>query len=239
MTLEARIVALEKRLVAMEKEVLRLAGARRKADVVPVPPQLEPCSQDTPRVAEVREWCKQNKMYSAVLQWVPSDYYSQSLQWRRDILHADSINHLCKSILLVNTHCSRTDCEDPKNSLYYMILFRYVERFDTEMIMRIVKDWNPGVGKKKFNFRLAPADVSERITGFMHGGVVPFCTPTRVPVIMSSTILELAPSYMWIGAGHIDCKLRVDVQEFINIVKPEVGSFTVPLTEEELERITD
>lgn len=120
-----------------------------------------------------------------------------------------------------------------------MILYQYVERFNTELVMRVVKDWNPGVGKKKFNFRLAPPEVSEELTGFKHGAVVPFGTPTPIPVIMSSSILSLCPRNIWVGAGHVDCKLRVDIDEFMDVIKPEVASFTVPLTEEELTKITD
>lgn len=248
MEVESRIDALEKRLKEAGDEVNRLRNAlqekKKWADSsLSIEsfscPQLDPCSEDTPRVAEVRKWCKENGMCSAVLKWVPSDYYSHTLQWRRDVLKADSISHICKSIVLENTHCAREDCEDPKNARYYMILYQYVERFNTEMVMRIVKDWNPGMGKKKFNFRLAPADVSEKLTGFVHGAVAPFCTPTTIPVIMSSSILSLVPRNMWVGAGDVDCKLRVDIDEFIKIVKPEVGSFTIPLTEEELTRITD
>lgn len=238
MTLESRIAALEVRFANLQKEVAKLRPGSPAKQEGPVAQWL-PCAQDTPRVAEVRNWCKNHNLRSVVFTWVPSDYYSHTLQWRRDILKADSISHLCKSIVLVNTHCTRNDCEDPNNSLYYMLLFQYVERFDAELVMRVVKDWNPGVGKKKFNFRLAPEEVSEQITNFTHGAVAPFCTPTKIPVLMSSSILSLSPPYIWAGAGHIDCKLRIDVQEFIDVVKPVIASFTVPLTEEELTRIAD
>lgn len=239
MSVEARISALSSRLLCLEKELEQMSGSGKSVMNKTAPRHLDPCEQDTPRVAEVRQWCKDNQLFSSVLSWVPSDYYSRSLQWRRDILKADSISHLCKSIVLENTHCSNKDCSDPKNSRYYMILFQYVERFDAERVMRIVKEWNPTLGKKKFNFRLASSEVSEQLTGFAHGAVVPFCTPTKIPLIMSSSILSLSPQNMWIGAGHIDCKLRVDIDEFMSIIQPHVASFTVPLTEDELSHITD
>lgn len=246
MTLETSITALEGRFSTIQKEISKLLELLLTSSVSTADsptrgswPNLEPCSQDTPEVAQVRQWCKKNMMFSATLAWVPSDYYSHSLQWRRDILKADSINNLCKTILLENTHCENEDCSDPRNSRYYMILFQYVEKIDTESVMRVVKSWNEGLGKKKFNFRVAPSADSEKLTGFMHGGVVPFCNNTSIPVIMSSSILSISPAYIWIGAGHIDCKLRVDIPEFISVVMPEIASVTVPLPEEELLTITD
>lgn len=246
MTLESTIAVLEQRFAAAQKRISRLVEALHPSGASLLGlssehlyPNLAPCSQDTAEVAQVRKWCIENKLYSAVLHWVPSDYYSHSLQWRRDILQADSINHLCKSILMENTHCDSKDCSNPRNSRYYMVLFQYIERIDAEKVMRVVKSWNEGVGKKKFNFRVAPSDISEKLTGFKHGGVVPFCNSVLIPVIMSSSILSISPPYIWVGAGHIDCKLRVNVHEFIRIVKPEVAPVTVPLSEEELMNITD
>lgn len=243
---ESSITALEERFATIQKEISKLfevlCSSSVSTAVSPTRdswPNLEPCSQDTPEVAQVRQWCKDNKVFSATLAWVPSDYYSHSLQWRRDILKADSINNLCKTVLLENTHCVNQDCSDPRNSRYYMILFQYVERINTESVMRVVKSWNEGLGKKKFNFRVAPSADSEKLTGFMHGGVVPFCNNILIPVIMSSSIVSISPSYIWIGAGHVDCKLRVDIHEFINVVMPEIASVTVPLSEEELLTITD
>lgn len=241
MSLESRIAVLEKRFSTLAAALQELRRPSRNAVDVSSPScsQLQPCARDTPRVAEVRRWCLEHKLHSAQLAWVPSDYYSHSLQWRRDILKADSISHLCKTILLENTHCTIDDCSNPKNSRYYMVLFQYVEKFDAELVMRTVKNWNENIGKKKFNFRLASSETSEKLTGFTHGAVVPFCTPTSIPLIMSSAILDLSPPYIWVGAGHQDCKLRVDVQEFIEKINPEIASFTTPLSEEELSRIAD
>jgi prolyl-tRNA editing enzyme YbaK/EbsC (Cys-tRNA(Pro) deacylase) len=55
---------------------------------------------------------------------VPSNYYQRSFEERRDLLGATSIDHLCKSIVMVNTQADASvkDCSDRKNSKYYVIV---------------------------------------------------------------------------------------------------------------------
>lgn len=202
-------------------------------------PALQPHAADTPAVAALRRHCLAAGLHSAAFTWVPSDYYQQNLQWRRDILGAATIQHLCKTIVLENTHCTNEDCAARENSRYYMIVYRYVDRFVSEDVMRVIRDLNAGLGKKKFNFRLADPAKSLELTGFGHGAVCPFGTATKIPVVLSHEMLGLAPSYFWMGGGHEDCKVRVDVEEFIAVVNPIVAAITTPLTAEELERIAD
>ncbi|EAN77555.1 Aminoacyl-tRNA editing domain containing protein, putative [Trypanosoma equiperdum] len=201
--------------------------------------ELQPCPQDTPEVAALRRWCIEHSLTTAVFRWVPSDYYQHTLQWRRDELAAPSVHHLCKSILMENTHCTNKDCGVRENSRYYLIVYPYTEKFDAEMVMRHVKGLNEGLGKKKFNFRLAAPDVALQLTGFGHGAVAPFGTPTEIPVILSDKILQLTPAVFWMGGGHVDCKVRVDVEQFMEVIKPIVASVTTPLSAEELGQLVD
>ncbi|ERM94062.1 hypothetical protein AMTR_s00010p00069750 [Amborella trichopoda] len=86
---------------------------------------------------------------------VPSDYYERSLEERRDIVGAPSIDHLCKSIVLTNTqaHASVTDCSDPKNSKYYVVVIQYTARLNAENVKNFLHTLNNGkIPKKKFNF---------------------------------------------------------------------------------------
>lgn len=54
----------------------------------------------------------------------PPEYYDRPLEFRRDILQAASIHHLCKSIIMENTraHPSVQGCQDPNNSKYYLVI---------------------------------------------------------------------------------------------------------------------
>eukprot|EP00796_Vickermania_ingenoplastis_P005956 gene5956-4265_t len=187
---------------------------------------------DTPRVAEVRQWCRENGMTSAVLLWVPRSSESVPLETLRQMTSADSLQHFCKSILIANTHCTREDCSDPRNSRYYIVHLQYVERFDAAMLTKVVRDWNPGLGKKKFSFTFAPPEVFQEVTGYDIGAMVPFATRCKIPVILSSSVLSLSPGYMWYGAGDVFCKLQTDVQNFIDVVKPFIESITVPVPPE-------
>lgn len=202
--------------------------------------ELEPCADDTAEVANLRALCKSLQLTTAKFQWVPSCYYEKSLTWRRDVLKSPSIKHLCKSILLENTHGTNEDCNDRNNSRFYVIVFQYIERFDSDKLMRFIRDLNPTLGKKKFNFRLADPTVSQRLTGFGHNAVVPFGGATKIPIVLSSNVAALSsPAYFWMGGGHADCKLRMNVDEFCQVFEPFVADITTPLPEEELKNLVE
>lgn len=241
--MDARIANLAIRFDAIEAGIKALQQSLCSATTVDalskLSPELDPCSQDTPEVAQLRALCRTLPLHTAVFRWVPSEYYQRPLQWRRDILQAPSIQYLCKSIVLENTHCVNTDCSVRENSRFYIVLFQYVEKFDSEKLMRFVKDLNPSLGKKKFNFRLADPEVSQKMTGFGYNAVVPFGGNVDIPVILSEKLTHLSPSYFWMGGGHVDCKLRIDLAEFLRVIQPFVADIANPLSEEELNCITD
>ncbi|CCW70311.1 unnamed protein product [Phytomonas sp. Hart1] len=200
---------------------------------------LQPCKEDLPIVAELRRWCLDNKLCSAIFKWVPSDYYSHTLTWRRDILNAPSIAFLCKTIVLTNTHCVHSDFSVRENSRYYLLVVQYVERFDADLVMRFIRKFNPTIGKKKFNFRLASSEESLELTGFPSGAVVPYGTRQKIPIILSSSITKLEPRFFWTGGGHLHCKARIDLDNFLEVMNPMIAPITVPLTSDELENIID
>ncbi|BBN06786.1 hypothetical protein MPTK1_3g23870 [Marchantia polymorpha subsp. ruderalis] len=154
---------------------------------------------------------------------VPSDYYSRSYEQRRDLLGAASVDHLCKSIVMVNTQAleSITDCSDRKNSKYYLIVIQYTARLNAEKVKQFVYSLNDGkVPKKKFNLRLAPEEESNKLTGFEHNAVTPFGMVTDIPVILSDAIVRLQPEYFWLGGGEVDLKLGLRTEDFIRILSP-------------------
>lgn len=154
---------------------------------------------------------------------VPSDYYDWSFEARRDILGAASIHHLCKSIVLVNTQAASniTDCSDPQNSKYYVVVVQYTARFSAENLKNFLYSLNNGkIPKKRFNLRLAPEDISHKLTGFEHNGVTCVGMKTDIPVILDEAIVKLNPDFFWLGGGEIDLKLGIRTSEFINFAKP-------------------
>ncbi|KAL4565626.1 hypothetical protein LXL04_029729 [Taraxacum kok-saghyz] len=154
---------------------------------------------------------------------VPSDYYDWSFEARRDVLGAASIHHLCKSIVLVNTQAPSniTDCSDRQNSKYYVVVVQYTARFSAENVKNFLYSLNNGkIPKKRFNLRLAPEDISHKLTGFEHNGVTCVGMKTDIPVILDEAIVKLNPDFFWLGGGDIDLKLGIRTSEFINFAKP-------------------
>ncbi len=89
---------------------------------------------------------------------VPSDYYSWTLEQRRERLGAPSVHHLCKSIILENTACTKvvkerrvrrlvcfaddelqTDCSDRKNSRFYTLVINYTSRLHSHKVALLIR----------------------------------------------------------------------------------------------------
>ncbi|XP_074559434.1 uncharacterized protein LOC141815383 [Curcuma longa] len=158
-----------------------------------------------------------------VFKRVPSDYYDRPLEARRDILEAASVEHLCKSIVLVNTQAPAniTDCSNPNNSKYYVVVIQYAARLNAENIKNFLYNLNENkVPKKKFNMRLAPEEESLKLTGFAHNAVTCIGMEIDIPVILDEAITKLKPNFFWLGGGEVDLKLGIRTSQFLNAVKP-------------------
>ncbi|CAI5505190.1 unnamed protein product [Closterium sp. Naga37s-1] len=77
---------------------------------------------------------------------VPSDYYDWTLEARRDVLGAPSVDHLCKSIVMTNTQAPAdvVDCSNPRYSKYYVIVIQYSARLNAEKVRNFVYALNDG-----------------------------------------------------------------------------------------------
>ncbi|KAM6557850.1 hypothetical protein CsatB_004869 [Cannabis sativa] len=158
---------------------------------------------------------------------VASDYYNWPLEARRDALSAPSVDHLCKSIVLVNTQAPSnvTDCSDRNNSKYYVVVVQYTARFNAETVKNFLYSLNDGkIAKKKFNLRLAPEETSAKLTGYEHNAVTCIGLKTDIPVILDEAITKLNPNFFWLGGGEVDLKLGIRTSEFIDCVKPFIVS---------------
>lgn len=158
---------------------------------------------------------------------VPSDYYDRPLEARRDILGAASVEHLCKSIVLVNTQAQTdvTDCSNRSNSKYYVVVVQYTARFSAETVKSFLYALNNGkIAKKKFNLRLAPEELSHQLTGYGHNAVTCVGMKTDIPVILDEAIAKLSPDFFWLGGGETDLKLGIRTSEFIEFAKPFIIS---------------
>jgi hypothetical protein len=87
---------------------------------------LDSDPEKTPEdVKRVQKFCLQVGLKVAMIVQVPEHYYETPLSERREFVKAPSEEHLCKTILLENTKCTRSDCSDPKNSRWYAVIIQY------------------------------------------------------------------------------------------------------------------
>lgn len=110
--------------------------------------------RDTGTVARLSNILRSNGVNNFSFKRVPADYYDRSLECRRDLLGAASIDHLCKSIVLVNTQAPADviDCSNRNNSKYYIVVVQYTARFNAETVKNFLYSQNNGkISKKKFN----------------------------------------------------------------------------------------
>ncbi|KAL9387229.1 hypothetical protein Peur_020353 [Populus x canadensis] len=188
---------------------------------------LSACDGGDTTEARLSTILRSNGVKDFAFKKVSSDYYDWPLESRRDVLGAASIDHLCKSIVLVNTQAPSniTDCSDCNNSKYYIVVVQYTARFNAETVKNYLYALNDGkIAKKRFNLRLAPEETSMKLTGYGHNAVTCIGMKTNIPVILDEAILRLNPDFFWLGGGEIDLKLGIRTSEFIDFAKPFIVS---------------
>ena len=105
------------------------------------------------------------------------------------------------------------------------MLQQYTTKLNSEKIKKFVRAINDHkVSKKHFNFRLAPADESQQMTGYGYNAVAPLGIQhsQNIPIILSHRLLEF--SHFWMGGGEVDVKLAVNTHDFRNHFKPYVAN---------------
>eukprot|EP00127_Corallochytrium_limacisporum_P000125 Clim_evm8s5 gene=Clim_evmTU8s5 len=157
--------------------------------------------------------CHKHGVRDFVIKQVPSDYYNWTLYRRMAVLGAPSRHHLCKIIVLHNTKVK----EVPEaGGDIIIVIVPYTAVFNNEkLIKHFHQDVHMGkIGRKSFNFRLMPSENAERITGFSQGAMCPVgLLDPEIPIVCSTTILNLVPPVIYLGGGHVDWKLGIRVED--------------------------
>ncbi|KAJ1641752.1 hypothetical protein J3B02_003369 [Coemansia erecta] len=144
---------------------------------------------------------------------VASDYYSWPLYQRALCMTVPSTKHMCKSVIMEN---KRWRPEHP-GSRFYCVMVQYLHSVDTNSMADYVRALGGDkIARKHFNFRLTSPESTLEMTGFDKNGVCPFGTPVKMPIILCQSISLLKPPVFWIGAGHVDFKLAMSIQSFID-----------------------
>lgn len=154
---------------------------------------------------------------------VPKDYYDQDLEFRRRVLGAPSIDHLCKSIVMENT---KVDGSDPNIVKYWLVIVQYNARLSNDALRSFVLQHHEGrLPRAKVNMRLVAEETSNDMSGFTKNAVTPVGMKTRLPIVLAKEIAQL--DEFWLGGGEIDLKLGIPVSDFIRAYNP----FIVPLAD--------
>jgi prolyl-tRNA editing enzyme YbaK/EbsC (Cys-tRNA(Pro) deacylase) len=66
------------------------------------------------------------------------------------------------------------------------------------------------------------------LTGFVHNGVSPFGSLTRIPVVLSQAAADVISNSIWMGAGHRDFKLHMSISDLVNLLNPIIADVTDP-----------
>jgi len=209
--LESRLIAIETNAKFSEKSYMQRGG--------------EP-------VARVER--ATNHILSVELKWVPEDYYSRTIGQRRDLLCC-TIPQMLKSVVVENTACTEMGCDDRTNSRFYVVMVQYEARFNAEKLLRAIRDLRPEesrLPRRKFNFQFAAEEVASKITGFSKGSVTPFGMSQKIPVVLTNKVVNIHPSYIWMGGGHIHLKLGVAIRDFFMYLNPIVADVTDKRTDD-------
>ncbi|KAH8547749.1 hypothetical protein BGW37DRAFT_432106, partial [Umbelopsis sp. PMI_123] len=153
---------------------------------------------------------------------VEPDYYEWSLN-RRAYKLQTSVTNLCKSVVFENTRCEHNDFSGIShihNSKYYCVITQYITPVNTsKMIDKVRELTDNNISKKKYNFRLTSAENSFALTGYDNNGVCPMGMTERIPIILSKAITELKPAVMFLGAGDVNWKIAIPIEDFIRETK--------------------
>jgi hypothetical protein len=136
----------------------------------------------------------------------PKQYYDETLEFRRDILGAPSVQHLCKSIIMENTRVDGEEClRNPSIAKYWLVIVQYASKGATkELLNKCVHAYHGGVlSRSKVNMRVVPEDVSVELSGFGKNAVSPVGMKSALPMILAKDIAELEPDVFWVGGGEV------------------------------------
>lgn len=168
---------------------------------------------------------------------VPSHYYDLPLEQRADLLGGEQDVHtLCKTLLMTNSryrYYTELSAEENAalNPQYVLVLIQYQDaRLHNEKLSRCI--WanigqsNTHIKRNKhFNMRLASEEVNAEKTGYLYNSVAPIgCRDGSLRIVLSDRIARIP--YFYCGAGHVDAKMRINTQDFIENCNVVVGDIT-------------
>eukprot|EP01038_Epipyxis_sp_PR26KG_P010798 gene10798-14496_t len=157
---------------------------------------------------------------------VHDDYYNWDLDQRAKVLGCKK-EQLCKSIIFENTMCDHNETFDPTDSKYYCVIIQYIAKINVNYLRTLVHELRipeKRISKKKFQFQLAPDEMSLKLSGFEHNAITPFGMKVNIPIIICSKCSQVNPPVIYLGGGKVNAKLSIPISDFIKSTKAIVGN---------------
>jgi len=202
-----------------------LTGCKAQVDVAELqnmPSQQAP-SQTQERLSKLATTLG---MQSSVFKRVAPGYYDCAYEQRASQL-GTCVEALCKSMVMENTRLNG-DESCAERIKYVLVVLQYAgHKLDRSKLTDAVRglEGNNALGRKQYNMRMVEEETSRRLSGYEHNAVTPLGMTTPMPIIISSSIASL--DTIWLGAGEVDLKLGLKVDEFVSGMRKVPGVSSV------------
>mmetsp|Transcript_14980 Transcript_14980/g.19677 ORF Transcript_14980/g.19677 Transcript_14980/m.19677 type:complete len:244 (+) Transcript_14980:654-1385(+) len=205
-----KIVELNEQVESLEARIAERAGVSKEQRVV-------------------EEACMRLKISQYHFLRTQANYYSLSLSERAAVLRAPGEDHLCKSLIYRNTNWDST-VKGHQNSEYYCIVLQYTHMLDNDRLNALIKMLNRKNDiSRSFSFRFATEEESLDISGFKHNAIAPIGMKKQIPIIVSSSIMNLVPPIIYLGGGLVDLKLKLaNIHDFATKTKALILNISTP-----------
>ncbi|KAK3826647.1 MAG: YbaK/aminoacyl-tRNA synthetase-associated domain-containing protein [Linnemannia elongata] len=156
---------------------------------------------------------------------VASDYYSWPYADRARVMGCPSTFHLCKTLTFENTKFKQDESKAIDEDRYWCVIVQYEGAVNITKLEKAVREVT-GASRKATHMRIAPAEKSLELTGFKEGGVCPVGMRTDLPILVSKELADLSPKIFYLGAGHLDWKIAVPFDGFVENWNTRVVDFS-------------
>ena len=85
------------------------------------------------------------------------------------------------------------------------------------------------LSKKAVKYQVAAEAECSAMTGFVKNAITPFGIPQGLfPVVVAAGLTKARPSYVWLGGGEVDLKLRIPVKQLLVKLNARVLDCAIP-----------
>lgn len=115
----------------------------------------------------------------------PQDYFSWTLDQRKDFLQTPNTACFCKTIILQNSYFEEKFREEPGYFQYVAVVIQYEDKLNAEKVMKFMKKLQnercrfTAVSNKHFHFHLAEEEDAKRLTGYSYNAITPVLMRTE------------------------------------------------------------